>query len=431
MKDLTLKRGFRLLLRHDPAATSVSMGVYAMVSLSQEPVELNGIAHFLEHMSFKGTPGKSAKKIAEILDSMGGRMNAHTSKEYTAYYITVLPGHFNKGFDLLTDLFINSTLTEEDIQTEKQVVLEEINMYEDTPDENIHDIFANLIWDKHKLGLPIIGTKESLDRINQPNLRDFKNHYFNPKNLIISMAGNLPAEGKLIEKIEKAFDLPKVNVTSFDDLIEIPKPSSAVKFQLKKTEQIHFCIGGQGIAHDHPDHFKLSVLNTILGGAMSSRLFQKIREKKGYAYAVYSYPSFYKNSGLFTIYGGINKKKFPQTLKIISQEINSLKTKPVSPHELQKAKDNLKGNLALSLERSSSWMSWIARSKMYYGRVYPLDEMLTKIDEVTAQDVQAMATEFFNPDCMALAAIGPFGAAQFKYNGLTLTDYLAKLNLSF
>ncbi len=411
VQEIVLENGFQIVTKHNPYALSVSAGVFVKASLAEENSKENGIAHFLEHMSFKGTENYSAKKIAQTMDAMGGVMNAHTTKEYTAYFITVLPDKLFKGLDILAEIFLRSTLKEPDIDLERQVVLEEIHMYEDMPDDQVHDLFTQALWETHFLGKPIIGNKKSLECIGRQALLKYKSHYFDPKRLIISIAGYIPDQGKLIKKVAQLFDLPPLKKDFRSSSVKA-KATSKVSMVKKAIEQKHFCVGVPGLPHNHPKRDVMSVLNVILGGSMSSRLFQKIRENKGYAYSVYSYGLSYLNTGAFVVYAGVNTKAFSPALNIVLKEFKQLKEKPVAKKELEKAKENLKGTLQIGLEKPSSWMMYLARSLFYYQRVRPIQEILNAIDSVTIQDVHALSQDLFNASTIALAGIGPFSESE-------------------
>ena len=422
-ETIRLGNGGRLLLRHSADANSITIGIFTMVGLHQEPENCSGMAHFLEHMSFKGTQKRSARKITESIDHLGAMINAHTTKEYTCYYVTVLPHSLNKSMDILFDLFVNSVLNPKDIEMEKQVVLEEIHMYEDTPDEHIHDVFSSTILGDHRLGRPILGSSESLASIDQKAIKEFKQHYFNPENLLVSVAGNIPNQAQLVKKINEYCSF-KVKTPSFETYNQVPAVDSKARFISKNIEQVHFCLGAQGLSFDHPDHYKLTMLSTILGGSMSSRLFQKIRENRGWAYSVYSYASFYKYAGLFTVYAGINKTKLIPALRLILKEFQRLMDTPVGAKELRKVKEQLKGNLILSLEKSSSWMNWMGRSSIYFDRILTVDEIIDRIESVTVQDLQRIAQEVFQSQRMAVTAIGPLSKNVLNYNQETLDSFL-------
>jgi len=310
--------------------------------------------------------------------------------------------------DVLFDLYLNSICSAEHIEMEKRVVTEEINMYEDTPDEQIHDIYSSTIWANHKLGMPILGKINSIQNISRDNLLAFKEHYFNPKNVIISVAGKIEDKKKLIKLVTKSFSELNSNTKPFASYNSNTSQNTTMTLKNKKIEQIHFCLGTEGVSFGNPDHYKITLLSTLLGGSMSSRLFQKIRENKGWAYSIYTYVSFYKQSGLFTVYAGINKNRFKQSVAIILREFEKLRDKKITSRELSKVKEQLKGNLVLSLERSSSWMNWLGRSEIYFNRIYTVDDIIERIESVTTEDLQDMAKKHLQNKNMALAAIGPF-----------------------
>lgn len=426
VETIVLENGATVLLQEIPNANSVSIGYYALAGLLQEEKETNGIAHFLEHMSFKGTKRRSAKQITESVDRIGGSINAHTTKEYTCYYMTMLPHCWDKGLDILSDLYFHSTLGEAEMQLERQVVLEEINMYEDTPDDLIHDVYSSTIWENSKLGRPILGTSETLMGIDRKAIQAFKQHYLNPKNIVVSVAGKIDSK-KVLGALKKVLKLATAETKPFSQFTANPTVHSKVNLMSKTTEQIHFCVGAEGLSITDEKRYSMTLLATILGGSMSSRLFQKIREKKGWAYSVYAYTSAYRHSGLFTIYGGINKDKFSQSLRIILKEFSALQDRHISKSELRKVKEQLKGNLVLSLERSGAWMGWNARSQIYHGRVLDVDEVLEKVEAVSLDDVQMMAQRLFSPEKMALAAIGP---AFREEAGLGFEMFLAENKLA-
>jgi len=416
-ETLTLDNGVNIVLKDIPNANSISIGVFTVTGLMQEPEDCSGIAHFLEHMSFKGTRRRTAKEITEEVDHMGGVMNAHTTKEYTCYYISVLPHCYQKGMDILFDLFLDSQLEDSDIVTEKQIVGEEINMYLDTPDEYIHDLFSETIWKNSFLGRPILGTLSSLESIDRSKLKLFKEHYLNGKNMIVAISGKIEDKDQLLSSIQSYLSaISTQEESSYHHFIESPKSHSTVSILSKDTEQIHFCLGAPGVSFSHPDHYKLTLLGTLLGGSMSSRLFQNIREKHGWAYSIYAYSSFYLNSGLFTIYAGINRDKFHDTLTLISEELDNLVNTPITAIELARIKEQLKGNLILSLERSSSWMNWLGRSMLYFERLNTVDDIVSKIEAVTIDDIQSVAQQLFSVDTMALSAIGPFTGVESEWN---------------
>ncbi|MDA1353191.1 MAG: pitrilysin family protein [bacterium] len=417
MEIIRLKNGIPVLVRPSNEANSISIGIYTMVGLLQEPRDANGIAHYLEHMCFKRTLKRSARQITEAVDNMGGSINAHTTKEYTGYFITALPHCQARALDILFDLYLNCTLTEADMAMEKQVVLEEINMYEDTPDDLIHDLYSGTIWKGSRMGRPILGTAETLAAIDKPMLDAFKENYHHPENIVISVAGKIPNMNKLIDRISNFLGHLSSDVQPYHTYFADPKNHPTIKLLKKPIEQVHLCAGVGAYPLEHPDYYKSILLASILGGSMSSRLFQKIREKKGWAYSVYAYGSAYLNSGLFTVYAGINKDKFLPTLRIILDECHTLTEKAVTKKELKKVKEQLKGNLILSLERSGSWMSWMGRSMMYLNRLRTVDEVIADIDSVTIDGIQSVAGAMFAPDRFTVAGIGPFADSTMAWDG--------------
>jgi len=424
MNEIQFENGAELVTYHSEHALSFSIGFFTLAGLADEPVGRNGIAHFLEHMSFKGTATKSARQIASLVDDMGGKINAFTSKEYTCYYLTVLPSHATRAFNILYDLFFNSTVTEHDLTLERNVILEEIKMYDDTPDESIHDLFTQTIWGNSPLGRPIIGTEASLADIDRAALLKFKELYFDPKRLVVAVAGNLLKYDKLVAYIRS--ELGKVRAPESLQSKKPDEPSSRAFAGIthKDSEQVHLCLGAPGLSYSHPDHFKLAILSTLLGGSMSSRLFQEIREKKGYAYSVYTYLSFYRSAGLFTVYAGVSKSKLTPTIRIILNEFDKLCQKRISAKELSKAKEYMKGNMFLGLERSASWMVWMGKEKLYLGHVEKIADMIRSIDAVTAEDVQLISQRTLAQSQLAFSAIGPVSSKYLSANDQTFDSFL-------
>lgn len=411
---VTLNHGLRLVVKDIPHLHSVSLGIFIKTGINNEPISLNGISHVLEHMSFKGTATRSAKEIADLVDTLGGNINAYTSKEYTCYYITVLADHIDQGLDLITDLFLNSSLNDNDLELEKQVILEEINMYEDTPDENIHDLFSSTIWQNNKLGLPIIGTKETLSNVDQKALLKYKKNYFDFSRVMVVVSGRIANQEKLIKKVEKTFNIEGESPVITESQKPLVKPKLLLKE--KDTEQIHLCLGFEALPYSHPDHFTLLLLNSILGETMSSRLFQELREKQGLCYAVYSYAAFFEKSGLLAIYSGVSKENFCRTLDIIYKELKKIIRTDISLKELHKSKEHLKGSLAISLEKSSNWLGFLARMLIYYDKLFTFEEILSKINLVTLDDVNRVAESIIRPDKFALAGVGQFSQLKLSEN---------------
>ncbi|MBT5856681.1 insulinase family protein [bacterium] len=426
----TLSSGIRLVTKSIPTSCAVSIGFYTLTSLIQESDDQNGIAHFLEHMCFKGTGARTSQQITEEIDSIGGVINAHTSREYTCYYVTVLSQHLEKGLEILSDLFTNSSINDKDVALEKKVILEEINMVDDTPDDYIHDLFGQTIWGEGKLGLPILGTTNSVSAIDSTKLKSFYKNYNNPLNQVVSIAGNIPDHDKLVKMIENKLGGNAIPGTPFSSLTVPVSPSSKVVIKTRDIEQVHLILGGQGVPYQDKDHYKVTLLSTLLGGSMSSRLFQSIREKRGWAYSVYSYTPFYQKNGLFSIYAGINKGVFQKTVEVILNELQDLKQTPPTEKEMHRIKEQLKGHLMLGLEGSGAWMTWLAKSTMYKGTTYTVQEVIDKIESITATDLQEMAQTLFRDDQFSLAAVGPLESTEKQWSGQSFNALSDALNRS-
>src|SRR5690348_655844 len=371
---------------------SVSIGVWLTRGSRHESADKSGIAHFVEHMLFKGTSTRSAEDIAQAIDSIGGQLDAFTAKEYASYYIKVLDEHMPLAIDILSDIVLNPGFALEDIEREKKVVVEEIKMVEDTPDDLVHEIFTQGFWQDHPLGRPILGTRDTVESFDSTLLRQyFKNAYIAP-NLIVSAVGNLD-HARVRELVEKAFTgVPRSGEAVAE---EPPTVARKVVIRNKELEQSHLCLGASSYPQSHEDRYSSYVLNTLLGGSMSSRLFQNVREKRGLAYAVFSGLSAYRDAGSFTIYAGCANEAVGEVIDLVVEELRGVKQAPVPDAELQRAKDHLKGSLMLSLENTASRMSHLARQEIYFDRQFGLDETLQGIERVTAADVQRVAADLF------------------------------------
>lgn len=399
-----LATGLRLITESMPHVRSVSIGVWLTRGSRHESGELGGIAHFVEHMLFKGTATRSAEDIAQEIDSIGGQLDAFTAKEYASYYIKVLDEHLPTAIDLLSDIVMNPRLDAEDIEKEKKVILEEIKMVEDTPDDLVHELFTQHFWEGHSLGRPILGSKETVESFTTEILRQyFRNAYVAP-NLIVSAAGNLE-HARVRELIEKAFAALPAAPTPFDDTV--PRVVPQVLLRSKELEQSHVCLGTNSYQQNHPDRYVSYIMNTVLGGSMSSRLFQNVREKRGLAYAVFSGLSAYRDAGNITIYAGCSNEAVPEVVDLCVEELRALKQTPVPDAELRRAKDHLKGSLMLSLENTASRMSHLARQEIYFERHFGLDETLAGVERVTASDVTRVADDLFANGSLAATIVGP------------------------
>jgi len=405
-----LSNGLTVVMEEVPYIRSVSVGFLVGAGSKNETKDNAGISHFIEHMQFKGTAKRTSLDIAQEMDAIGGRINAHTSKEYTKYYAVVLDTHTDIAIDVLSDMYLNSVYDKKELETERNVILEEINMYEDTPDELIHDLSTQYIWDGHMLGKPIIGDRKSVANIDRKKIIDYHKDFYTPDNTIIAIAGDIQVK-EVMAQINDIFGGIKGKRDEHKE--EFPHVIPGSKLVKKETEQVHVCLTCKGVSFEQEERFAVSLLSTLMGGSMSSRLFQKVREERGLVYSIYSYPSFYRNAGLYTTYAGTNLKNAQEVLDLIIEEYKDFKENPIDSAELTKAKEQLKGNMVLSMETTSSRMSWIAKSQYYYNEVRTLDEVFKKIDNVSAADLQQMANQLFSQVNMHLTAIGNFPKKNF------------------
>jgi predicted Zn-dependent peptidase len=384
---------------------SVSVGIWVRNGSRREVPAENGLAHFLEHMVFKGTERRSAEDIAREMDSVGGMLDAFTSKEQICFNAKVLDEHLPIAFDVLADLVLRPKLDSDDVNKERQVVLEEIKMDLDNPEYLLHDIFTRGFWPEHSLGRPILGTPETVRNFDREALRRRFQNWFAPDHIIITAAGNI-THPQVLELVEQEFG----HLQAIGSPRETPAPSTSAPIHLetkRDLEQVHLCIGVPSLPLAHERRFGVAVLNNLLGGGMSSRLFQNIREKQGLAYAVFSEITPYSDAGMLTVYAGTAKETIGKVLDLTVAEFRAMKESPVSAEELLRAKNHLKGSLMLSLESTSSRMSNLARQELYFQRFYSLDEILASIEAVTRDEVQSLARDFFQPDRIAVTVLGP------------------------
>jgi predicted Zn-dependent peptidase len=403
--DMTrLPNGVRVITEAMPHVRSVSVGIWIGTGSRRENPEQNGVSHFIEHMLFKGTTHRSAEDIARSVDSVGGNLDAFTAKELVCFNTKVLDQHLPLAFDVLADLVLHPLFQEEDIDKEKGVILEEIKMEADSPDYLVHEIFTANFWRDHPLGKPILGTRETVKRFGREMIDGYYRSVYCPANLLITAAGNLTHE-QLVDLSREHFESLPPNGAPPPD--QAPATHARIALRNKKSlEQVHLCLGVPSYPLPHRERFACYVLNTLLGGGMSSRLFQNIRERQGLAYAVFSELSPYRDTGCLSIYAGTSLESAPKVVESITREFQNLKQELVGEEELRRAKDHLKGSLMLSLESTSSRMSNLARQEMYFGRFFSLDELLDSIEQVTAGDVQRIAQAFFDPKQIALTVLG-------------------------
>lgn len=403
---LTLKNGLRIVFDDIPFVRSVCLGVWVKNGSRNENDKNSGISHFIEHMLFKGTEKRSAAKIAEDMDAVGGQINAYTSKEYTCYYTRTLDSHFDIALDVLADMFFHSKFDQTEIDKEKKVVLEEISMYEDSPEDLVHDILHLNVWKNNPLGQSVLGTKESVCSFDTKTLKEYVKQNYLPQNTVIALAGNFDRR-QALEGISKYFEHFQGSDRPEPSFTKIYHPCSCQKS--KEIEQVHLCLGFPSVRLGCDQAYDVAVLNTILGGGMSSKLFQKIREEHGLAYSIYSHNSSFSDTGLFSIYAALNPSELDTVLNLIKAEIKSLFEVPLTQELLLKTKEQIKSNFLLSLENSSSRMSSIGKSLLMQNKVLTPDELIEKIDHVSLQSYEEIIHEIFDFDQMSLSMVGNFG----------------------
>ena len=400
-----------------PHVRSVSIGVWLARGSRHEPQDQSGIAHFVEHMLFKGTAQRSAEDIAQVIDSIGGQMDAFTAKEYASYYIKVLDEHLPLAIDVLADIVRRPAFSADDIDREKKVVLEEIKMVEDTPDDLVHELFTENFWADHPLGRPILGTKETVESLNTDALRRYFVGAYSAPNLIVAAVGNVD-HAHVRDLVARTFEKLPRNAVPLSEAPPRVVPCTVIRN--KELEQSHVCLGTAGYQQDHQDRYSSYVMNTILGGSMSSRLFQNVREKRGLAYAVFSGLSAYRDTGSMTIYAGCANDAVGELIDVVIAELRRMKDELLDEAELRRAKDHLKGSLMLNLESTSSRMSHVARQEIYFDRQFGLDETLEGVERVTPGDIQRVARDLFASDSLAATVLGAVNSLQISRERLWL-----------
>src|SRR2546430_2755998 len=407
-----LPNGLIVLTEEMQHIRSVSIGIWIKTGSRDEDLQWNGISHFIEHMVFKGTKHRSAEEIARQVDSIGGNMDAFTAKECVCFNVKVLDDHLPIAMDVLSALVLSPVLDGADITLKRGMILKEIKMDEDSRDYLVHEIFPQNYWKDHPLGKPILGTNETVQKFEQPVVLDLYGQRFAPGNLIICAAGNLK-HAQFVELVAKHFAQMQAKKNGFHS----PQPKIVPRIIMrnkKALEQVQICVGVPSHPIAHQKRYASYILNTLLGGGMSSRLFQNIRERQGLAYAIYSDLNPYRDTGCMSIYAGTSRASAGKVVESIVSEFRKLKTEMVSPDELRRSKDQLKGSLMLSLESSNARMSNLARQEMYFDHFYGLDELIAKIEAVTAEELQILANTFFQTENVAVTILG-------NLNGLRLT----------
>jgi predicted Zn-dependent peptidase len=404
-----LPNGLLVLTESIAHVRSVSMGVWIDSGSRDESLALNGISHFVEHMVFKGTTSRSAQQFAREADAIGGNLDAFTGKESICFNIKVLDEHIAPALDLLTDLVLHPTFTSEDIAREQGVILEEIKMDEDNPDYLVHETFTQNFWKGNSLGRPILGTVKTVSSFSQQVVFDFYAGRFTPRNMVFSAAGHLDHDTFVAQVADHFSGLAASSETPLD---HVPAPATYPHITLKRKkslEQVQLCLGVPAPPVSSPARYGVYLLNSMLGGGMSSRLFQTVREDRGLAYSIYSESNPFRDTGCLAIYAGTSAEKTPEVLRLTIEELRRLKEDTVPEAELRRAKDQLKSNIVLGLESSSSRMANLARQEMYFGRFFTVDDIIAEVEAVTAADVQSLARDLFRPESIALTVLGNLG----------------------
>jgi predicted Zn-dependent peptidase len=400
-----LDNGTRVVLERIPSVKSVSVGVWVRAGSRDEEEQQQGIAHFTEHMFFKGTKRRTARAIAHEIDAMGGELNAFTSRETTTFYVKVLEEHLPRALDLLADLLQRAQFPPHEIEREKQVVLEEIKMVEDDPEDYVSDLHTLKLWEKNPLGRPILGSTKTVQSFHRSTIQEYLKKHYHPTQTVISVAGNFSVR-PVMKLLSRAFGKSASN-GSPSHRRSTPVTSARLTHQDKRLEQTHFCLGADGLAVNHPDRYVLYTLNSILGGSMSSRLFQEIREKRGLAYSVYSYLSSYEDAGLVTIYAAVGSRSFPEAVRLTLSVIRDIKKRGVTNEEYRTAISQIKGGLLLNLESTSSRMSRLAKDELYFGRHLSVKELISGVEKVRPAQIQSLAGELFDEQSLSLTVLGP------------------------
>jgi predicted Zn-dependent peptidase len=405
IKKGLLSNGVRVLTEAMPHALSASIGIWVENGSRYEVPVQNGVSHFIEHLLFKGTRKRTAAQIAEEIDAVGGVLNAFTGKEYTCYYARVLGQDLAMATDLLADIFLESVFDPGEIDRERQVVLQEISQAEDTPDDFIHDLFTLEYWRGHPLALPIFGTVETVNSMNRGLLTSFMAERYRARRVFIGAAGNLDHD-RLTAQCEKL--LAAVGADGSAQPIAPPAERPTVLQHEKPLEQMHLCVGGPGLGQCDPLRYAAYVLNTAVGGGMSSRLFQEVREKRGRVYSIYSFLSSYADCGYFAVYAGTNPEWIDEVIDVTLAELKKVVREGLKPAELARAKSQLRGNMLLGMESTDARMNRLARNEIYFQRDIPIEELAEQIDRVTNDQLIDLASSWFKPEKMGMVLLGDF-----------------------
>jgi predicted Zn-dependent peptidase len=405
----TLDSGATVVSEHMSEVRSVSVGFWFDVGSRDEPADLSGTSHFLEHLLFKGTGTRSAKDIANVFDAVGGDVNAFTGKEYTCFYARVLDEDVGMALGVLTDMLTDSKIDSAELESERKVILEEIAMHEDAPDELVHDLFFRSMWDGHPLGQPVLGYNETISALTRGQVVDYWRSRYNAPNLVVAAAGHVD-HAQLVDRVGDLFDR---SGTRTHRPSGGPQSHAGVDVHKRPTEQAHIILGMEGLPQGHDDRHALTVLDTVLGGGMSSRLFQEVREKRGLAYSVYSYRSLFADSGTFGIYAGTTPQNVETVIDIVQEEIASILTDGIMPAELERAKGHVKGSLVLSSEDPGSRMNRVGKQQLTTGEILSIDELIDRFDRLEMDDIARVAQNVLGSGRSRVTVLGPFEQDRF------------------
>ncbi|MBI4698637.1 MAG: insulinase family protein [Nitrospirae bacterium] len=409
-KKIVLDNGIPVVMEKTAEVRSVSVGIWVKIGSRYESARENGISHFLEHMFFKGTNTRSSKEIATEIDSLGGELNAFTSRETTTFYVKVLDEHVAHAVELLKDIFLHSTFPEDEVTKEKGIIFEEINMVEDAPEDYIHDLFNKKIWGEHGLGQFVLGRKESIEAFTRNDIVGHIENHYGIKNIIIACSGNFNEEA-LVESLNSG--LGSLTRDSLFHAESRPVFNGNIDIVTKKLSEAHICLGLEGISQGSEDRYSMHILNAILGAGVSSRLFQEVREKRGLAYSIYSFNSSSFDTGVWGVYAGTDKQKAGEVIDIIVDQIRGL-SDSISTEDLRRAKNQLKGNLMLALESTNSKMINIAKQEIYYGRYYSPEDIINAVEAVTLEDLKDLSKRLIDNRPFALTVYGPVKKLKIK-----------------
>ncbi len=410
--------GLRVVTERMPGVRSVSLGFWVLAGSRDEVHRISGSSHFLEHLLFKGTKRRTAEQIAQDFDAVGGDVNAFTAKEYTCYYARVLDRNLEMAVDHLADMLQYSVLRTPDLDAERQVILEEINMHEDSPEDVVHDLFTETLWPDHPLGRPILGTVDTINAATKASVGRFYRKHYVPGNFVVAAAGNLRHEdlvSMLHDRMETGREVrpAEPSVWNVRAIQHMPPPSGKRLVKRRKIEQANICLGTNGLVRADPDRFAFLIVNTALGGGMSSRLFQEVREKRGLAYSVYSYHAQYTEAGLFTCYAGTTPGRAEEVIGLLRRELEAIRDGGLTQEEFDRAKGHVKGSIVLSLEDPGGRMSRLGKSEIAHGEILTVGGSLRRIERVTLADAHRVAERVLSQP-MTLTVLGPFGASAFR-----------------